>query len=216
MSTTIDLSETPEELAALAAQPTPDTFVMDGYIVDAATGEVLGLLEDDTFMVTSPDAADWVLKKIAGEEAAIVALDVQEQAILTNIARLRKQFQARVKFLHWKFDAQLEALARDQLAVKKGRPSKTYTLPHGSIVFRNVPESYAVEDMESAVEFVEAIEPELVTIKIEKRVTSAQARHAAELAGLTDLDVPGLKVNPAYEKVTIATGIERALRSPQR
>lgn len=180
------------------------TFVTeDGYIVRESDGEVLGLAgAPETFRVDNPDAADWVLSKIAEEEAEVLALTARLEALHANLNRMRKVHANRVNFLRWKFAPELEAFARSQLTGK----SRTLTLPHGSIAIRRVPESFKVGDLDKTIAYVEGIDPSLV--RVTKAVTTKEAKQAAEFIGESLEDVPGLVRTPEHETVTVRTGIE--------
>lgn len=196
----------PLEPESAAPDPDADSIItIDGYLVRESDGEVIGLADADIFTPDTPAKADWVLAKLARAEAIIAGLDAEEAAIRDNLRRLRRQQETRIRWLHVRFDGHLEQLAREQLAASGGR-SKTYTLAHGSVSFRRVPESARVVDQERAVAFVEQCgRPDF--IKVVKTVTAKDARDACQGAGWERMAIPGVEVTAEREAVKISTGV---------
>lgn len=147
----------------------PSYEVIDGYVVDGNTGEVLGLAASDTplsFAVRDRASADWVLAKLADCQAQVLAINARERMLLANLDRQRKAQLARLDWLHRRFDAELEAFARAEL---EGKRTKTLTLDHGRIAFRTARGRNVITDMARAVAWMRA-EGYAGKVKVQEKV----------------------------------------------
>lgn len=183
----------------------------DGWVYDVETGEVVGCLDDERFLVrdrfevTDGESADWVLRKRQDVDGEIARLTLQFQAIERQFkARLRTQHQ-RLAYLDWRFGASLIAWARSQLA----RGSRTWRGTFGSVKFRKTQGTNKILDDAAALEFVRSYAPELIKVTESvnlKAVFEAQKRAAEMLEEAVVL--PFVASSPPDESVTIDTGIE--------
>lgn len=127
-------------------------IVVDGFVVDTETGEVLRPVVEDGFAVDSSDRLDWVLRRMGELEAAMVAVEqtdavIHARAVLANAEQLKADFKRRLDSLHWRFDSEVEHYARQQLAGEKGRTLKSL---YGSVSFRSVPSRISIGDADLA------------------------------------------------------------------
>jgi hypothetical protein len=195
------------------------TDVVDGYLVDSETGEVLGLekLPKEEFKVDSESAAEWVLNKMLEAESDVAAVDsspfvIHARTVLQNAEKLKKEKQGRVDWLHKRFDAELGAFARIQLANKKGRTFKAVV---GSIALRKVVGGLRVKDEAAALRVAKMCYPHAV-----------KTTHTFMISQLTPADIEELKkglaeggwkpddytrtafeIKPDEEKVDVKTGV---------
>ncbi|HSW63361.1 MAG TPA: host-nuclease inhibitor Gam family protein [Dissulfurispiraceae bacterium] len=193
-------NETTYEIEAISK-----TEIVDGYIVDVETGEILGVDGREEFRVTDGASAEWVLEKMAYEDAAVLALEAREKAILENIRAIRQKHDNRRKFLEYRFGEELAAFAKAALA---GGKTKTWKCPFGQVSFRNVPAKIVVDDNDLAIDYLEEV-GELEAVKIVRSVlTSKLSPERREVLMAGEIHIPGLHVEPAIEnKVSIKTGV---------
>jgi hypothetical protein len=183
--------------------------VVDGFLVNEETGEILGLAEQDHgWQVDSPDKADWVLSLMAQEEAQLEALEMRKQALLHNLERMAKEHERRLDYLRYRFGGGLQSVARAEL---EGGKSRTLRLPHGSLAFRKVAGSSAIKDMDAAVAWAAANAPSLVRTTTKTDVLAGEA--AKMLDAIYGENNPA-RAYPAWmertdprETFTIKTGI---------
>ena len=181
-----------------------DTIEVDGYLVNSATGEVVGLV-DDTFHVDDEKSAEWVLEKMQQEDAQVAGLTARLNAIKENIETLRNRHANRRTYLETKFGAELAEFAKTQLDGK----IKSWTCPFGTVAFRSTPERLAVADEDKALEWAKVHEPQAVKTT-EKFLISRLGKDTQKAileAGTASLH--GLRIEPAGESVTIKTGVEK-------
>jgi hypothetical protein len=192
--------------------PEPETATTaDGWVYRLDTGECVGCLDDDRFLVRerfevdSPESADWVLRKRQEVDSEIARLTIQFDAIKRQFdARLKTQHQ-RLAYLDWRFASRLIAWARSQLT----RGSRTWRGTYGSVKFRKTQGTRKVLDDAAAVEFVETYAPELVKVtkSVNLKAIDEARQRAAEALG-EGIDLPFVACAPPDESVTITTGIE--------
>ena len=183
-------SETTEKPPESARETAVDE---EGYVYDVATGEVLDIVgapetgrPAEVFEVRSREAVEWVLKKRIEAEAEMRAIESRRAAINANLDAQLVGPRNRLKFLALRFDAELIAQARAELAAAGGK-GKTAKYDHGQISFRATPGRSEVTDQAGAVAFVEAWEPDRIVIKKSVDVKAVQAA-IAEAARATGED----------------------------
>lgn len=142
------------------------------YIVNPATGEVLGLLEDEAlagddglFHVTDRPSAEWVMERIFEAYAEVAALERRKRIILANLEDMAKVHERRAMWLERRFSAELEAWARSELEKKKGRTVKT---PFGVLRFRKKPGRVVIVDEQTAKRYARDYHSE--ALKVEERL----------------------------------------------
>jgi len=207
----------PEVMEEPAAAPV--TEIIDGYICDAETGEVLGLAEEpEQFRVQDEDSCNWVLKLMLNAEAELIAIDnspevLAADAVLRNAAEIRKKKQKKLDWLHKRFDAELGEFAKQQLEGKKERTFKTIL---GSIALRVVRGGLRVADELAAIRWAYMAAPEAVKVT-EKFLISEVPADTKEVIALSlkdpDSAAPSLKeafaLEPDRETIKITTGVAK-------
>jgi hypothetical protein len=202
------MSTATTQLATRSGEPAPEhrpTEVIDGYLVDSETGEVLGLA-DGPERVDTPEKADAILARILRAEAQVVALDAEETALRRNIEKLRRVQWRRADWLRRRYGPELEALARKQL---EGKRAKTLTLAHGSISLRTAPGSRKILNMAAAVAWMLENAPE--RLQVRHAVKASEALAAWDESDDSDEHgaPPWMEVTGAREVVAIKTGVRR-------
>jgi hypothetical protein len=183
-----------------------ETAVIDGLLVDLATGEVLGVA-NEAFSVKDAASAEWVLERIAAAEADAL----RDKALLDSVKeRLESKIRAsesRAEWLRGRFGEELSEFARAEL---QGGKSKTLKMTWGSLSFRSKPSALKIVDQEKAVKWAEAYVPE--SVKVEKKVLVSQLRgdwvEALSIAPPHELDERGFTLEPETETFTIKTGVK--------
>jgi hypothetical protein len=165
------------------------TINIDGFLVNPETGEILGHETAEQFHVRDADSANWVMRKMLAEQAAM-------EAAKSNLEKLVKQHESRLNWLQTRFSGELESFAREQLADQK---TKTLTLPYGRLSFRTTPERVALT--EDALPWLEAYTPEAVKITKSPLVSklTGEALESAVAAGVAE-------VVPAGESFAVKLG----------
>ncbi|MFA4971840.1 MAG: host-nuclease inhibitor Gam family protein [bacterium] len=142
--------------------PNENAVLVGGFWVDPDTGEVLGCAEiKQEFAVRDRGSAEWALEKMQNLEADLLALEAREKAIREAIDSQRKDLARRREWLGLRFDAELEAFARETLAMGK---SRTLKLDHGRLSLRTVPERVALREgrEKEAIDWARSACPEAV------------------------------------------------------
>lgn len=176
--------------APIATEERRTEIDSDGYIYDLETGEVLGHsgeVADDGFRILSAEGADWVLEKMALQEAELARVESLRAALIANLDSMLVEPRNRLAWLHRRFDGELIAQAQRDLEAKGGR-SKTAKYPHGKVALRKTPGSAEITDRDLAVEFVAEWAPDHVkrSVGIEG-VRAAILAEADALEGVTDV-----------------------------
>lgn len=200
---------------------TQNTVIIDGFVVDAETGEILGHADvKPEFRVDTEEAVDWVLRKMGRAEAELVAVDndpdvLWATTILANAERIRKEKQKRLDWLHARFDAELGAFAKAELA-RTGAKGKTYKRVTGAISFRTVKGGLRVADEHEAIQTAKILGWEgAIKVKESFLISALPDEVKAELvAGITgdtwsreDGCRKAFTVQPDVEKVEVKPGV---------
>ncbi len=192
---------------SLVEEPIParEIINIDGYIVDDA-GEVLGLASvGDDFVPDTTEKVEWVLERMADEEALLLARKAVTAAALANLKARERPHEARLAWLKRRYGMAIIDHARASLDGQKGR---TIQFDHGKVSFRTTPGTNDIIDMKAAVEFVESVAPAMVR----KEVTVTDVLKAAKAFEEIFGDKPTLREVLASsgpgESVTISTGIK--------
>lgn len=153
----------------------------DGYIVDADTGEVIGIAEIENtpqrFEVNDRASAEWVLSKIVEHESNIVGIEARKKAIVANLDAQAKAEANRVNFLHFKFDADLQEFADKQLA---GSKVQTLRLDNGTLSFKMSTGSLNILDEVEAIEWLKRAELQ-EAVKVKETVLKSNIPKGIEL-----------------------------------
>lgn len=133
-----------------------------GYILDADTGEILGLAGiTEAFTVTDEKSADWVLEKMMDAEVEAARIRIKRDAITENLDKQIKEQERRRDYLAWKFGPALEHFAKEKLA---GAKKKSIGLTFGTLAFRSVKGGVRVTDPAKALEWAKKFYPEAVKV----------------------------------------------------
>jgi hypothetical protein len=206
-----------------AIEESRSTELIDGYIIDAETGEVLGIESPrPAFAVVDQSSCDWVMNKMLEAEADVAAIDhspvvLHAKAVLENAAQLKKQRQRRVDFLHHRFDTELGEYARQKLI---GQKSKTLKTLFGSISLRIVRGGVRVFDEIRAIEWARRCFPDAIKTSEEFLISALPADEKKRIAEqLQDwVDVPEaddeMELHRAFvlqadkEKIAVKVGVK--------
>ena len=186
-----------------------DLEVIDGCLVNAG-GQVVGVAEfSDVDEVVNEEMADAMLAKIAAVEGQLVALRVQRDAILANVAAREKGHMNRLGFLRMRYGPLLEAYAARRLKHSKRR---SLQLTNGLLAFRKTPGGAKITDMVRAVAFVKSLErADLVRVTTKEDVPAGIVREFVDYfrehnqAPPSELDF--LEITPPGDKFAAKTGI---------
>ena len=193
---------------ALKARDFP---VIDGCVVDPATGEVLEVLGLGQTVPGEPweptDAAgiEWVLRKASEAEAR--AAMIGERA--ASLARAKKSAAATVEFFKNRWKEQLLRFAR--AAVGDGKKGKTVEFTYGALQVRTSERhGVSVADRERAVEYLKKHGPKgaVVTRKVpattvtELNLATLTEEHLAALAARTAAET-GLEVTKPGDSIVV-------------
>lgn len=137
-----------------------NTTVIDGFIIDIETGEVLGHEKQD-FRVTDEKSADWVLEKIMDVQCERARIAIKRKALLENLDSQDKDLQRREDWLQTRFGPDLESFAREQL---KDAKTKTWKGTFGRLSFRTAGGGLKVADQDKALSWAKGFAPH--TIKV--------------------------------------------------
>lgn len=123
--------------------------IQDNFVVDQATGEVLGEVVDQAGAITNQEALEAVLERIGNVESQLLGLQARHQAILENCKKLEKRKENYLSYLKSVYSSPIEEYAKARLEDGK---SKTLTTPYGSVSFRVVKGGLKVVDKALALE----------------------------------------------------------------
>lgn len=198
-----------EELVIAATEEFNQNIEFDeslGLYVNIDTGEIIDIETpvgpDQPFIPTTETEVEWVLGKMATAEALLVSIRtrpevLQAKAVLDNAAKMEKEAARKLDWLHARFDPDLGEFARKQLEGKKG---KTWKSVLGSIALRLQKGKIKVENLELALEWAKAFDPEAIKTTEEFQISQATK--------LVEDDLPiGFIKTADEEKVTVKTGV---------
>ena len=183
-----------------------ETIIVDGYIVDAETGEVIGLAQKEEFRVKDEDSFRWVMQKILESESKIAAIDnsaeyKQAQAIIANADSMKKDAQRRLEWLLARFTNEIAEYAKPQL-VKGSRSLKTM---FGTVAFRTKKGGLKVSNEELAIQWAERNAPSAIKISKKFLISELSTTESVKALGAGD----AFYVAPDTETVTIKTGVDQ-------
>ena len=206
-----------------AAQP--ETTVVNGYIVNAETGEVLGLADRPQFEVTDLDSLNWVLKRMSGHRARLTAMHIQyaqeqrelEDAIeaIPEVKALRSQIAAMdarfatitpdheraMEWLERRYSDGISAVFDREMEGQKARTLKTLW---GNVSKRHMPDRVVVTDDAAAIHSLRSMGE---TAAIKETVQVSKLGPAVRKLIETDGGVKGFEFAPGENKMTIEVGV---------
>ena len=173
--------------------------IHNGFLVDADTGEVLGLASTpERFDVTDLASAEWVLKKMSECDAEELGIEARIKSVTENLASDLRQAKGRREYLMGRFGEGLKAFAR---ADQYDRKTRTTSMAFGKLSFRTMPESIEIVDMALAVEWAKANAPDAV-----KTVESILK---TPLKDIPNLPEDAFTLIPAGEVFKVETGVKK-------
>lgn len=140
-------------------EETPELIREDGWIIDPATGEVVGAYGwlDKDEIETEQDL--WLVQQqILKVESLIVGEQAQMKRIVELCEKRIKALQRKRDWIEHKYGQSAFRVARENLP--KGR--KTYTSPYGEISFRSTKDRLVVDDHAQAVAWAKMAAPDAV------------------------------------------------------
>ena len=170
------------------------TVVIDGYIVDVETGEIVGVESPEGFAVRDEDSAKWVLERFLDSDANIA----KAEAVVRNAQAILKRAKSRREWLERRFLPELAEYAKANLP--KG--SKTYSTEYGAVSFRATAAKLKVVDEGQALSWAKQNAPEAV--KVEESILVSKLPK-----GLVEDAPQGFEVVEAGESVSVKTGVEK-------
>lgn len=202
----------------MSAVPTETTTIVDGYVIDIETGEVLGHSKvDGDFVVDTKEKAEWVLKRFARVDANLAALDttpelLEAKALIANSESIRQEFLRRRDWLTKRFEAELGEFARREL---EGSKTKTWKSIFGQIALRLVPGRLKVKDGEKALLWARSNATNAIKTSEEFQISKLTDEQRAKVSlflrnealKLDELAFDAFEVTPDSETVTIKTGV---------
>ena len=175
--------------------------VIDGYIVNEETGEIIGCatLEHNWVPKTKKDM-EFILENMSTLDAQKTANDLRIKAIQESLEAQNRKLEAQRKFWEWKFGNDLINYAKEQLANSK---SRTYQFDYGKVSFRTSKGTNKITDMDKAVAWAKKHFPDIVIVEERVNVTDIleKTEHVIE-DNIDFIDSTG-----PQEKITISTGI---------
>jgi len=137
--------------------------VSGDWLVDAETGEIIGMSPDSNRYISRVETAHDLEKYMANlmdMEADLAARKLALAAIVENANKLIGTFQARIDWYKLKHQDEIRTVAEGNLA----RGSKTYRCVYGTVSFRKKNPRIAIKDDQQAIEWAEANVPEAVVV----------------------------------------------------
>jgi phage host-nuclease inhibitor protein Gam len=128
--------------------------IQENFVVDQASGEVLGEVVDQAGAISSQEALEAVLERIGNVESQLVALQARHSAIIENCKKLEKRKENYLAYLKSVYSSPIEEYAKARL---EGGKSKTLTTPYGSVSFRLVNGGLKVTDATQALEYAQSV-----------------------------------------------------------
>lgn len=179
------------------------TVEIDGLLYDSDTGECLGAV-DRQFVVDTPEKAEWLMEKLQTLDIEIAAYDARLKALSENIGVMKADKERRKAGLLYRFGADLEKIAQDNMP--KGK--KTWACAYGTVGFRSTNAKVDIRDKSLALSWAKVHAPE--SVKVEESVLKSMIP-ADKVANFIDnptyADTEGFTVVPAGESSTIKTGV---------
>jgi hypothetical protein len=173
--------------------------IHNGFLVDADTGEVLGLASTpERFDVTDLASAEWVLNKMSECDAEEMGIEARIKAVTENLNSDLRQTRGRREYLMGRFGEGLKAFAHFDQGLGKRRTTST---AFGKLSFRTTPESIEIVDMALAVEWAKTNAPDAV-----KTVESVLK---TPLKGIPNLPEDAFTLVPAGETFKVETGVRK-------
>ncbi len=183
----------------MTAEPERTIIQHDLYLVDEATGEIVGHVEEtERFHVHDQGSAEWVLSKWFEADSELAALEARKKVLLANIDAMQRDHQRRLDWLNLRFGDELREWARTELEGSKSRTLKTV---FAKLSFRKLKAKLLVHDEEKAVAWAKVNQPQAV--KTTEKLLVSMLENVYD-----DFEAPGLSIEPARDKFSVDTGVK--------
>lgn len=210
--------------------PMPDqisAIIVDGFLIDPVTGEVLGHVDQrEEFHVSDLASAEWVLEKMQSLDSEVAGLEMRLQAVSEQIGAMIADRRRRREWLEKRFEAELEAFAARELADRKERSLKT---PFGTLSFRKQPVRIAIREGVQTTDSCKAGESHILPPLVDwamvyhpesvKKTVAFQISQLPKGLGISDVDgdLPAefFEEIPESQTFYVTTGVV-ARRSPSK
>lgn len=227
-------------MSEVVDKPAP-LVTLDGIIfeIDSESGEVIEVRHPDpAFVADTRERVDWVMGKMLAIDSEIAAIENshevnQAKAILEHAETRKKKLLRQRAGLDWKFSADLEKFAMDELCSggKPWRKGKSWTGTFGTISFRSEPARLKVSDESAAAKWASLRCPESLRVTFDLKTVDEDKRLSIIADSIGDPSVTrkvmpswvpadvdsellsdpilaeasGFAITPAHESVTIKT-----------
>lgn len=194
---------------------TENEIVVDGFICDAETGEVIRDAEQpkEDWRPTTRKEIERIFERMASADAEMLACAARLRMVQENIGKQQKKAAQKREWLEGYYGEAITNYAREALVAAGGK-SKTLTLDHGKVSFRATKGTNTITDMEKAVEWAKRNLPEVVRVKedvlvsalldgIHEKNASVDAQFMVEPTALPFIESTGPR-----ESVSIETGVK--------
>jgi phage host-nuclease inhibitor protein Gam len=171
--------------------------VSGDWLVDAETGEIIGMSPDSNRYISRVDNVYDLEKYMANlmdMEADLAARKLALAAIVENANKLIGNIQARIDWYKLKHQDEVRAVAEGNLA----RGSKTYRCVYGTVSFRKKNPRIAIKDDAQAIEWAEANVPEAVVVSKKVLVSKLDIENIPS-------ESDAFEIIPAEESMAIKT-----------
>ena len=194
----------------------PNTIVIDGFIIDQETGEILGHAGvKPQFQVNDQASLEWVLERILNAEAEVKAVDqtpavIAARAILENSEKIKAERTRRVDWLRTRFSPEIGEYLKTALT-GKSRSLKTI---FGTVGLRTVKGGLRVKDEEAALECAKVGWPNAVVTTEKFQISKLTDDQKSNLIrafsenSATAMATVAFEVKPDVETIKIDTGAE--------
>lgn len=167
------------------------------WLVDADTGEIIGLSEESSkwiSTITSAHDLERYMANLMEMETDLAARKMALSAIIENANKMIGQLQGRIDWYKLRHQNEVRSVAESNLT----RGSKTYRCVYGTVSFRRKSARIVVKDDETAIAWAEKNKPDAVVTT--KKILVSKI----DIDSLTD-DNNAFEVIPAEESMAIKT-----------
>lgn len=171
------------------------------YIVDELTGEILECRSE--FHIETTEELEWSLERLMDMDSELAKYEVQQKAILENLATLKSRVEGRKSAFLRRFQEEMQNTAKQNLPDGK----RSFTCAYGTVKFMKIGEKLKVADPALALEYAADNEwfnciKQTAEFQISK-LSDVQKSKLMTLPTLPD----GFSIEPERENTIITTGI---------
>jgi hypothetical protein len=152
--------------------------IIDHLMIDPDSGEVIGMVTKEGFDASTEEGANWVLKPMAEHKAKAEYWDQQPDVVvarqvIANAERLAKAELSRLRYLDWRFKAELGKFVQGLIDGKKIK-TKTWVSLWGTISRKKKAASVKVADEALAIAWAKDANPDAVETKEQFYISKLQ------------------------------------------